>query len=220
MIVTIADVLDLTELRRIREMLETAAFTDGSTTAGKRARRVKNNEQLAPGQSEARHLIEEALTRHKEFLRAALPKKIRRPLISRYKAGMDYGLHVDNALMGSDRDTRTDISVTVFLSGPDSYEGGELEIESPFGPQVAKLPAGAAIIYPSSCLHRVCPVEAGERLAAVTWVQSVVRDPAKREMLYELDGVRSYMHHSAPNARETDLADKTYSNLLRMWAET
>jgi PKHD-type hydroxylase len=220
MIVTIPDMLDLTELRQICQKIAEANFDDCRKTAGKRAKLVKKNEQLGADQTKLKEEIKKALLRHPEFKRVALPKKVRTPLISRYKSGMEYGLHVDNALMGSDRDTRTDISVTLFLNGPDSYEGGELEIESPFGLQLVKLPAGAAVVYPSSCLHRVCPVEKGERMVAVTWVQSLVRDPAKREILYELDQVRSYLHDHASNCRETNLADKNYSNLLRMWAES
>ena len=220
MIVTIADVLDLTEIREISRKIEDADFVDGASTAGARARRVKKNEQLATGETDVRPVVLQALLRHGEFKRAALPKKVRTPLISRYNAGMEYGLHVDNALMGSGQLERADVSVTVFLTGPDAYEGGELEIQSPFGPQSVKLPAGAAVLYPSSCLHRVCPVLSGERLAAVTWAQSLVRDAAKREILYELDSVRSYLHQHAPDSREANLADKNYSNLLRMWAET
>lgn len=219
MIVTIPDMLDLTELRQIHKKIAEASFDDGRKTAGNRARLVKKNEQLGTDQTKLKEEIKKALFRHPEFMKAALPKKVRTPLISRYKAGMEYGLHVDNALMGTDRDTRSDISVTLFLSSPDSYEGGELEIESPFGLQLVKLLAGAAVLYPSSCLHRVCPVQEGERLVAVTWVQSLVRDPAKREILYELNQVRSYLHNHASQHRETNLADKNYSNLLRMWTE-
>lgn len=219
MIITIGDVLDITELREIRSTADAADYRDGRSTAGYRAKAVKSNEQLAPGQTDLRQKVREALMRNAEFKRAVLPRKMRPPIISRYRPGMEYGTHVDDALMGSNGECRTDVSVTLFLSDPGDYEGGELSIETPYGQEEVKLPAGAAVVYPSSCLHRVCPVREGERLAAVTWVQSQIRDPQKREMLYELDQVRSYLHKSAKGARETDLAFKTYSNLLRLWSE-
>ena len=219
MIVCIPDVLDLTELREIRTVLDAQDFQDGKRTAGKRAKRVKHNEQLAPGESPARKMVLNALRRHPEFQRAAIPKTIRPPLISRYRPGMQYGLHVDDALMGPNRSERTDLSATVFLNNVDDYDGGELEIQSPFGRQEVKLPAGAAVVYPSSTLHRVLPVTRGERLVAVTWVHSLVRDAAQREILYDLQRVRELLCRVAPDEDETDLAFKSHSNLLRMWSE-
>lgn len=220
MIVTIADVLDLTELREIRGQLDRAAFGDGAVTAGERAKRVKKNLQLRPGETDVRTRVKKALMRHPEFKKAVLPKNVRPPLINRYETGMEYGFHVDNAIMGDKRDCRSDVSVTLFLNGPEAYEGGTLEIETPLGVQQVKLPAGAAVLYPSSFRHRVSRVESGQRLAAVTWAQSLVRDPAQREILYELDRIRTYLHQAAPDGEEADIAERTYSNLLRMWAET
>jgi len=161
----------------------------------------------------------DALRRSREFQNVALPKSIQRPLFSRYTVGMDYGLHVDDALMGREIKARSDLSVTVFLSNPDDYDGGELEMASPYGPQEGKLPAGSAVVYPSSTLHRVKPVTAGERLAAVTWVQSFIADPARREVLYEMDKVRRRLSELDPDGEVTDLAFKTYANLLRMWSD-
>ena len=155
-----------------------------------------------------------------EFQRFAIPKTIQRPLISRYREGMNYGRHVDDALMGGASKTRTDLSVTLFLNDPADYEGGELVIESPMGEEEIKLPAGAAVVYPSGALHRVAPVTRGERIAAVTWVESHVRDPQRREILHDLEVIRTRLSKTAPESRETDLAFKTYANLLRMWAET
>ncbi len=160
-----------------------------------------------------------ALKRNQTFQRAALPRTIRPPLISRYQAGMSYGLHVDDAMMGSRVKERSDISVTVFLSDPGDYEGGDLVMNSPFGAQEIKLPAGHAVVYPSSTLHKVAPVTRGERLAAVIWVQSQVRDPARREILYDVYRMRETLARIDPESEEADLAFKTSANLLRMWSE-
>ncbi len=132
---------------------------------------------------------------------------------------MAYGPHVDDALMGRSEKMRTDLAVTVFLTDPTAYEGGELIIDSPFGQQEVKLPAGAAVVYPAGTLHRVREVSRGERLAAVTWVQSYVRDGLKREILNDMDRIRRAMAAASPASPETDLAFKTYSNLLRLWSE-
>lgn len=223
MIVCLPDVLDLTELREIRGALSDSPFVDGKTTAGYRAKRVKNNLQLDKSADEAsqiKSIVLNGLKRNPEFRRAALPRHIQPPLVSRYQVGMNYGRHVDDALMGSERKTRTDVSVTVFLSDPGDYDGGELLIQSPYGDQEVKLPAGAAVLYPASTLHRVLPVTRGERLAAVTWIESHVRDPARREILHDLDRVSNALGRRDPDSEESDLAAKTYSNLLRMWSDT
>ena len=218
----IGDVLDLTELREVREMIGRSKFVDGATTAGKRAKRVKANEQLA-GNDEAvrlaKQLVLDGLRRNPTFQRVALPKQIQLPMISRYGPGMRYGRHVDDAVMGRKVKHRTDLSVTVFLNDPGDYDGGELVLESPLGDQEIKLPAGSAILYPSGDLHHVAEVVRGERLAAVTWVQSLIRDAGQRQLLAELRRVCKRLAEDAPDWDETDLAHKTYSNLLRRWAE-
>jgi PKHD-type hydroxylase len=222
MLATIDNVLDRGAITHLRQVLADGEFVDGQKTAGFRAKRVKHNEQLSPDGSLRKELdamVVDALRRNAEFQRLALPRSIQRPLFSRYTIGMNYGPHVDDALMGRGARIRSDISVTVFLSGPEEYEGGELEMQSPFGPREVKLPAGAAVIYPSSTLHRVKPVTAGERYAAVTWVQSFVADPAKREVIIDLDRVRRRLGELDPDGAETDLAFKSYTNLLRMWSE-
>ena len=222
MLTKIDSVLDAPALEKIRRALAQGAFVDGQKTAGFRAKRVKHNEQLNPKDDSRKQIdkmVIDALRRSAEFQRAALPRSIQRPLFSRYSSGMDYGLHVDDALMGSGTKLRSDLSVTVFLSDPDDYQGGELEMASPFGPQEVKLPAGCAVVYPSSTLHRVKPVTGGERLAAVTWVQSFVADPARREVLYDLDRIRRRLGSVDPDGAETDLSFKTYANLLRMWSD-
>ena len=183
---------------------------------------VKNNEQLrrtAKDRDRVDRIILTALRRNPEFQTVAIPKRIQPPLISRYRPGMAYGPHVDDALMGRGEKMRTDLAVTVFLTDPAAYEGGELVIDSPFGQQEVKLPAGAAVVYPAGTLHRVREVSRGERLAAVTWVQSYVRDGLKREVLNDMDRIRCAMAAASPAIAETDLAFKTYSNLLRLWSE-
>jgi len=222
MLMCIPDILEWAEVKKIRASVADSAFSDGRRTAGYRAKRVKNNLQMdrsAPAAKDVVNLIQAGLQRNKTFQRAFLPKSIRPPMISRYEVGMNYGLHVDDAFMGKTARARSDISLTVFLSDPGDYDGGELVMASPFGDQEIKLPAGSAVIYPSSTLHQVAPVTRGERLAAVTWAQSQVRDAARREMLYDVFQIREKLAKSDPDGAETDLAFKTYSNLLRMWAD-
>jgi len=220
MIEAIPDILSKDQCAAIIASLSDEGFEDGRKTAGGRAAKVKRNEQLgtnAPDKKAIQAQILDALETAKRFRRFAFPATVAKPIVSRYRVGMEYGLHVDNAILASG--VRSDLSVTVFLNEPETYQGGELEILSGFGPVQIKLPAGAAIVYPSSTLHRVLPVTAGERLAAVTWVQSRVRDPARREILIDLDLARSKLESTAPKAEETDRAGRAYANLLRMWAE-
>ncbi|WP_193369312.1 Fe2+-dependent dioxygenase [Pelagibius marinus] len=222
MLATIDGVLDWPALKKIRKAVAEGEFVDGQKTAGFRAKRVKHNEQLSHTDASRKvidKMVVDALMANAEFQRVALPKSLHRPLFSRYLPGMDYGLHVDDALMGRGEKVRSDLSVTVFLSSPDDYDGGELEMASPYGPQEVKLPAGSAVVYPSSTLHRVKPVTRGERLAAVTWVQSYIADPARREVLYDVDKVRRRLMNAEPDAEETDIAFKIYANLLRMWSD-
>jgi PKHD-type hydroxylase len=224
MIVCIPDVLTMDELKKLRAEAALLPFVPGTETAGGRARRVKNNEQVSQKAEDRKALHEivvNALLRNKEFNRAALPKRIRPPLISRYRAGMAYGKHVDNALMGPKMGReRSDVSITVFISDIDEYDGGELIIHGPFGIQEVKLPSGSAVTYPSSSLHEVAEVTRGERLVAVTWAQSYVRDERQREILAHLAQVKDKLDKAMPDAIETDLAHHSYTNLLRMWAET
>jgi len=224
MIVCIPDVLTAEEVKKLREEAAALPFVPGAETAGGRARRVKNNEQISQKADERKALhdiVIAALGRSKEFNTAALPKRIRPPLISRYRQGMAYGKHVDNALMGPKGGReRSDVSITVFISDIDEYDGGELVIHSPFGVQEVKLPSGSVVVYPSSSLHEVTEVTRGERLVAVTWAQSYVRDDRQREILAHLGQVRDKLNDVLPDDVETDLIHHTYANLLRMWAET
>lgn len=224
MILCIPDVLTAEEIKKLRAEAALLPFVPGAETAGGRARRVKNNEQISQKADERKALHEiviAALSRSKEFNRATLPKRIRPPLISRYRPGMAYGKHVDNALMGPKAAReRSDVSLTAFISDIDEYDGGELVIHGAFGMQEVKLPSGSVVAYPSSSLHEVTEVTRGERLVAVTWVQSYVRDDRQREILAHLAQVKDKMGEIAPDMDETDLVHHTYTNLLRMWAET
>lgn len=216
----LSGVLDSDTLQRIRSLLAGASFGDGAATAGWNARPVKRNEQAT--HDAAAQLVSQALMRHPLFRTAALPARLRTPLFSRYRPGMSYGTHVDNPLMGTLNSLRADIAVTVFLSDPAAYDGGELVLDTHSGTQAYKLEAGQALVYPATTLHRVNEITRGERLAAILWVQSLVRDAARREILFDLDTVRRNLWERAGDTTTPDfeLLAKSYANLLRAWAET
>jgi PKHD-type hydroxylase len=217
MIFQIPDVLSADELSAIQATLATAEFVDGKLTAGWHAKQVKQNQQLkGTDATDIRDRVQRALNRHPLFQAAARPRQIHSLLLSRYTSGMEYGRHIDNALMGS---LRSDLSFTVFLSDPQDYHGGELVIEGADDERRYKLAAGAAIVYPSSTLHRVDAVTEGTRLVAVGWVQSWVRDAAKRELLFDLDTVRRSLYAQSGKTDEFDLLSKSVANLIRQWAE-
>ncbi len=153
------------------------------------------------------------------FRKAALPLKVATPCFARYEKGMTYGDHIDDPVMGQEPRFRCDVACTVFLNDPQDYEGGELVVRTAFGDQTVKLPAGDAVVYPASSLHHVAEVSRGQRLVAVTWLQSMVRDPARRELLYELNLAREKLMREKPDAEETAQVDHSYTNLVRMWAE-
>lgn len=223
MIVCIASVLSPEQLAEVRGLLAQGQYVDGRQTAGWHARLVKNNRQLAANDpaGAAGDIVRKALLGHEVFRAAVQPQRLRPMLFSRYEPGMDYGSHVDDALMGRDGEKlRSDVSMTVFLSEPESYDGGELVVEGTGGEQNYKLEAGAAIVYPSNTLHRVAPVTRGVREVAVSWAQSLVRDPARREVLFDLDTARRGLFQRAGKSREFDLLSKSHANLLRMWVET
>ena len=222
MMLCIPEILTREELQRLRTALAGAEFVDGKVTTGYRGRRVKNNLQLPQENTVAKDLvpmIERALRRNQTFAWAVWPKQVRGILFSRYEPGMQYGDHVDNAIMGKGNLWRSDVSFTIFLGDPTDFDGGELVIESPLGAQEVKLAAGEAVVYPSSSVHRVAEVTRGQRLAAIGWAQSQVRDPAQREILYDLERIKRLMAEELPDAPETDWAFKTQANLLRMWAD-
>jgi PKHD-type hydroxylase len=227
MLIPVEQVLDAGEVRQFRERLKAATWQDGLATAGSLAQAVKRNQQLAdgcePAVSLGQHLLRK-LGQHPLFVSAALPRRIYPPKFNRYVDGGTYGAHVDSALMpvpGTDVVVRSDLSATVFLSEPDEYEGGELQIEGPFGVQPVKLPAGDMVLYPSSSLHRVTPVTRGARLASFFWIESMVADESARTLLFDLDqSIQGAGGRLA--ADDPDLLRLTgiYHNLLRRWARS
>ncbi|HJW81895.1 MAG TPA: Fe2+-dependent dioxygenase [Acidiferrobacterales bacterium] len=223
MLLRIPSVLDRSELDVVQRMLAGAPFVDGKLSAGLAAKRVKHNLEVdrnARELEQLNNLVMGKLVQHPVYRSGALPLRVAAPYYARYTPGMQYGDHVDDPVMGADGTLyRSDISITVFLSDPAGYDGGELVINTPFGEQQVKLPAGDAVMYPSSSLHRVAEVTRGERLVAVTWLQSLVRDPARRELLHELNSVRERLLASAPETEDAKLINKTYVNLVRMWGE-
>lgn len=223
MIVSIENLLEKDQILEFRQILDTSAFQDGKKTAGFRARRVKNNEQASwkeTGVALVQDTVLEAIKSNNRLVKACHPKRISRPLISRSSTGMGYGYHVDDAQIGAvGNKNRSDVSMTVFLNEPEEYEGGGLEIITPYGVAEFKLPAGHAITYPSKFLHQVRTVTSGQRLVAVCWIESHIRNEQDREILMELDQVNQKLHALAPDAPETDLAFKVYANLSRRWVE-
>lgn len=224
MMIAIPSVLDSSQLQRVGNILRSAPFIDGRFSAGLAASQVKNNQEVernAPQLDQLNDVVMTSLIRHPVYRAAALPLRVAAPYYARYTPGMSYGEHVDDPIMGAADGLpyRCDIAITLFLSNAESYEGGELAVRTPFGIQHVKLPAGDAIMYPASSLHQVMPVTRGERLVAVTWVQSAVRDPAQRELLYELHLAREKLLHAAPTAIETAQVNRSYVNLVRMWSE-
>lgn len=217
--IAVANVLSASDLETVRAALCRARFVDGRATAGFAARTVKNNTQ-AEGSDRSletvRKLVSERILAHGVFRLAVRPKALTPVMFSRYEPGMNYGSHVDDALMHG---LRTDVSFTLFLSDPQSYEGGELVIESAGGEDAIKLAAGSLIAYPTTTLHRVNEVTRGQRLAAVGWARSFIRDSARRELLFDLDTARRQMFARDGKSGEFDLVSKSLANLLRMWAE-
>ena len=225
MLTVIEGLLDGEDVARFRERLATAGWTDGAATAGSRSVAVKQNLQLGradPVAAELGEAILGKLGRDPLFVSASLAEKIWPPVFNCYRDGGHYGTHSDAALMrlpDSGRTIRSDLSATLFLSDPQEYEGGELVIEGPFGGQAVKLAAGDMVLYPSSSLHRVMPVTRGERICAITWMQSAVADTAAREMLFDLDqSIQSLSRDRAKDDPDIDRLIHIYHNLLRRWA--
>ena len=226
MIVTIQSLLSPEELAQAQALLKEAAWADGRITAGAQAAQVKNNQQLAEDTAQLpslRRLVLQALARNASFFAAALPLKVLPPFFNRY-AGMSnaYGAHVDGAMRQAPDGSyvRSDMSATLFLSDPDSYDGGELSIADTFGTHRIKLPAGSLVLYPSSSVHEVTPVTRGERVACFMFIQSMVRDAGQRRLLYDMDmallQLRETIGETAPVVQLTG----TYHNLLRQWSGT
>jgi len=223
MLVTIPEVLNKEEISLIQDLMATANFREGSATAGDEAVRVKNNHEMFISEIETQrlnNLVMGKLVRNPTYVAAAFAKKIATPFYAKYTAGMYYGNHIDDPIMGPPNQRyRTDISITIFLNEADDYDGGELVISTAFGEQKVKLNAGDAVLYPSSSTHRVAEVTRGQRLVAVTWLQSSIRDPAKREILYNLSQARETLIQTSPGSKELEQLSNSYVNLLRMWSD-
>lgn len=222
MMIKVPSVLGPQQLSAVTELMSVAGFVDGKLTAGMAASRIKQNEEVSnssPHYAQMRELVMGNLMRHPAFRNAVLPHKMSDPIFARYGAGMAYGDHIDDPVMGAPHHFRTDVSFTVFLNDPEDYEGGDLVVYTSFGEQRVRLPAGHAVIYPSGSLHKVEEVTGGERQVMVGWVQSMIRDPGKRELLFELNQVRERRLRKQPDDADTKKIDHVYINLVRMWAE-
>jgi PKHD-type hydroxylase len=222
MLIKIPDMLDSTQLAALQSVLHQCKFTDGKLSAGLNAKKHKTNEELIATEDQLDALnsvVMTQLVQHPIYLSSALPAKISLPIYARYTSGMSYGSHIDDPVMGGPSQRyRSDISITVFLSNPDDYDGGELCIETSFGKNEIKLPAGHAVLYPSSSRHAVNPVTRGERLVAITWVQSMVRSAEQRQILFQLSQARDQLRSQSENSAYQQI-DDSYTNLVRMWAE-
>jgi len=225
MLLHIPDVLTGDPLARARQRLESAGWVDGRITAGHQSARVKDNLQLPDDHPAAREIGEQiigALQRHALFISAALPLRVFPPLFNRYEGGRAFGNHVDNAVRqvpGTPHQIRTDLSATLFFTGPDEYDGGELVVEDTYGIHSVKLPAGHMVLYPSSSLHHVRPVTRGARIASFFWIQSMVRDDGERTVLFDLDTAIQRVNVDVPDHPSAVQLTGVYHNLLRRWAD-
>ena len=240
MLLRIPHVLTPDELAQVRQLILQADWADGRITAGSQSGAVKKNLQLPedlPEARQARHIVSVALARNPMFVTGALPKSVYPPLFNRYGGASNYfGDHIDNAVRthaATARHVRTDISCTLFLADPASYDGGELVVQDTYGEQRIKFEAGDLVIYPGTSVHRVEPVTRGERLACFFWIESMVRADAQRRLLYDMDLAITALRQQALERALQDggAADSPadtpevvrltgcYHNLLRMWAD-
>ena len=226
MLIAIPDLIDAAGVAAIRSVIDAADWVDGNITSGHQSALAKRNLQLpedCAAAQEAQQIVFDAVGQNPLFIAAALPQRIFPPLFNSYASGQAFATHVDNAIRirkGTTFRVRSDLSITVFLEAPDAYDGGELTIETQFGVQQVKLPAGHAVLYPSSSLHRVEPVTRGRRVASFFWIQSMVRDDGARQTLFDLDSsiqqlAQTLGHDNAQVIRLTGV----YHNLLRRWAD-
>lgn len=222
MLLHIPKLIDQQQLDIILPAIKEASFIDGKLSAGKTAQKVKNNQEIDQSTEIAQHLskiVVGNLYSNKIFRDASLPYRIATPYFAKYQKGKSYGSHIDDPIMGGESQKfRCDIALTIFLSSPQDYEGGELCIQTEFGEQQCKFESGDIVLYPASSLHRVNKVTAGARIVGVTWIQSMVRDPAKRQILYNLCQARDALNNT--NMKQTnDQVEHSYNNLVRMWSD-
>jgi len=225
MLLHIPDILTADAVLGARRVLDQADWIDGRVTAGHQSARAKDNLQLpedSPVAGQLGEVILAALQRNPLFISAALPYRVFPPLFNRYEGGQSFGNHVDNAIRhitGTGHRIRTDLSATLFFTGPDEYDGGELVVEDTYGVHAVKLPAGHLVLYPSTSLHHVRPITRGARIASFFWIQSMVRDDAQRTLLFDLDtAIQRVTQELAEQTAAVQLTG-VYHNLLRRWAE-
>ncbi|HEY9043046.1 MAG TPA: Fe2+-dependent dioxygenase [Rheinheimera sp.] len=226
MLLKIPQVLTKAQVTSCKQLLLDADWADGNVTAGYQSAQAKHNLQLPENSPAARQLgdlVLQALAQNKLFMSAALPLKIFPPLFNCYQGGQSFGVHVDNAIRqvpGTPVKVRTDLSMTLFFSEPEEYEGGELVIEDTYGAHSVKLAAGDMVLYPSTSLHKVTPVTKGRRLASFFWLQSMVASDEKRSLLFDMDMAIQSLRNQLADSREIVQLTGVYHNLLRQWAQT
>ena len=228
MLISIEKVLAPEALTALRRLLDNAGdgWVDGRVSAGYQGAAVKFNQQIDEASeiaAQARHIVVGALERHPRFISAALPNALYPPMFNRYGEGMTFGPHVDGSIRIdplSGRKLRTDLSATLFLNDPDSYDGGELQIDDQFGLHSVKLAAGDMVVYPATSLHQVAPITRGVRHACFFWIQSLVRDDTQRSILFDMDTAIQRLNQTDGDAASRQLLVGCYHNLLRQWADT
>ena len=224
MLLQIPDVFTPEQVAQARQLLATAHWVDGRVTAGHQSARAKHNQQLPedhPVAKQIGEMIVASLQRNPLFISAALPLKVFPPLFNCYEGGQSFGNHVDNAIRhitGTGHRIRTDLSATLFFTGPDEYEGGELVVEDTYGVHAVKLPAGHLVLYPSTSLHHVRPITRGARVASFFWIQSMVRDDGQRTLLFDLDSAIQRVSADTDHPAVVQLTG-VYHNLIRRWAD-
>jgi PKHD-type hydroxylase len=225
MLLSVPDVLTAEQVAHARQLLDKAEWVDGRVTAGHQSARAKDNVQIPEGHPLARQLGEMILTalgKNPLFVSAALPLHVFPPLFNRYSGGQSFGTHVDNAIRqvaGTAHRIRTDLSATLFFSGPEEYDGGELCVEDTYGVKSVKLPPGHLVLYPATSLHHVRPVTKGARICSFFWIQSMVRDDTQRSLLFDLDLAIQRLSADHPQHPSAIQLTGVYHNLLRQWAE-
>jgi len=224
-LLAIPELLNAEQVAQARQILQAAKWVDGRVTAGHQSARAKDNMQIPEDDPAARQLgdiVLSALGQNALFISAALPQRVFPPLFNRYQGGQSFGTHVDNAIRqvaGTGHRIRTDLSATLFFAHPDEYDGGELIVEDTYGAHSVKLPAGHMILYPSTSLHHVRPVTRGARISSFFWIQSMIREDARRALLFDLDAAIQRLNQDVPDHPSAVQLTGVYHNLLREWAE-
>jgi PKHD-type hydroxylase len=223
MLLHLRNVLTPAQVADFRRQLDSVDWVDGRATAGHLSAPVKHNQQLREDHPLARRLGDQilaALETNADFMSGALPSRIVPPLFNRHGVGQSYGRHIDGSIRpiaGSAVRVRTDVAATLFLTSPDDYDGGELAIEGDVGVQQVKLPAGDLVLYPATTVHQVKPVTRGVRVASFFWIESLVREPGRRRMLYELDTTIRKLAVDQPGHTSVLELTSLYHNLIREW---